>query len=535
MGRGPTQKQFWSRAEALLRLAELRTTVFEGDSPEAMARRKAEAIVLPEVFNRTYLPHYFREVPAAMHLEWYRALEADRFIAVRAPRGFSKSTVITFAYGLHQAVCGAVLRQWQDGTLEAEDPALFRAIHEVMEEQGRDIALHWDPYIQIIAVTFATAQEFTESIKLELERNDRLRSDWGVLVRDEGVNYHDFVTTTDVRVRAFGMEGAIRGGKHGPRRPTLALMDDLDSKRTAGRPEQTGKRDAATRKINGGVKFGLEPGVSRVFMVGTPSWHDCQIVRFCDPKRFTRFRKLRYHCWDDWRKTSAWPERWPAEDLLAELNDDPETFGPEMEDQEPSAEGRIFTSWSTYSRLEYARRPGIKVLAFDPALGGGDDQAVGIARFVDGHFLAHRIELLNICDEMELVDRVLAIAAEEDCDLHGIEAIGFQRLMTVLLTLRGGAQGFFIGWEQIVYQGESKDMRLRGLAALARRGQFRLPDDGSCVALRRQGDAYPHGKKDGLDVFEMCRQLVHRSHRGHGLAHVEHVPGRRSHFGKGAW
>lgn len=522
MKRGVTPKQFWGRIQAASRLAELKGSRFEGDSPERQTRRMAEAVVFPERFNATYLPHYFRSAPAAFHLELYRHLEQNSRIVVRAPRGHAKSTVITFAYTLHQVVCAKVLKAWKDGTLEATAPALYQAIRDVMAEAGRTVPLHWDPYIQVVGATEDTGVEFTSSIKVELEENELLRSDWGVLIEGRQSD-GDWVSATDVRVRAFGMLGAIRGGKHRQWRPTLVLIDDPDSERTIG---TIGVRDSQTRKLTAAVNFGLEPAIGRVFMVGTPLHPDCLVCRFTDPKQHARWVKLRFSAITA-EGQPLWPERWTLVALREEEDDDPEAFAMEMLDLPPST-GKPFETIHSYERADFDGLALAKILAFDPALGRtekADFQALIVLRgpTESGDILVHRVELLRIGDPAELVKRVNDIVGEESPDICVIETIGFQALLECMLSADGRRTSLLNGWVTIESQRESKDLRIRGLAPLVNRGRIRFPSDRTCRALEHQALDYPDGKRDGLDAMEMGVRQLRQTRQGEAVI----IHGRR--------
>lgn len=566
--KGVTSKDFWNRVSVVERTAAVRGAKFDGDTPDKRRRRMAEAVVLPERFNASYLPHYFRGEPAAFHQELYRALETSRRTVVRAPRGHAKSTVVTFSYTLHQVACARVLRAWSEGMLATQDPALYAAIREVMLEEcvrrwtsllnrhtagdpdvtDEDllaaealtapayaiIPLYFDPYIQIISVTEDTASEFTEAIKLELLDNDLLRADWGEVLESPRVASGDWVSLTDVRVRAFGMMSAIRGGKHRQHRPTLAIFDDPDSEETVGNQKL---RDKQLRKLTAGVNFGLEPKVSRVMVLGTPVHSGCLVCRLTAKDRFKRWVKLRYRAIRD-DGTPLWPERWSLEDLRAEEEEDPDAFAMEMMDQPPST-GNPFQATHYYERADHrAQLP--TVLAFDPALGRtetADYQAVIVIRGPTpaGEVLVHRIELLRIADPEQLIAAIVAIVAEERPDLLVIEAIGFQALMAMLLQSGTDTAGMFLGWLQIPSQSESKDLRIRGMSTQWNRGRLLLPSDRSCRALELQAGDYPDGKKDGLDVLEMALRFVIWGGKTHAAAAIELADGRAGLFSAEVW
>lgn len=539
-----TDKRFWERIEAASRVAKVRGAKFEGDNKALQLRRMAEAVVWPEKFNSAYLPHYFRSGAAPFHSELYRALEQHKRIVVRAPRGHAKSTTITFAYTLHQVVCAEVLRAWTEGRLEAENPGLFRAITDVLTEAGEAAPqLFWDPYIQIISVTEKTAIEFTGAIQLELQDNDLLLYDWGFDDEDGGRSLirgrqseQDWVSASGVRVQAFGMQAAIRGGKHRQWRPRLAIFDDPDSKNTVG---TVALRDKMTRNITAAVNYGLEPGIGRVFVVGTPLHPDCQVCRFTRDGQYTRWHKLRYKAILEDDVTPLWPDRWTIEQLRDEEAEDPEAFAMEMMDVPPST-GKPFNLTHFYDRADYAHLDLPKTLIFDPALGKTDKsdfQAIVVLRgpTPDGLVLVHRVELWRIGDPRELVQMVNQVVTEEDPDVQVIEAIGFQLLLEVMLVDDAQSRGILTGWETVESQTENKDLRIRGMAPAWNRGTIRVPSDRTCRNLQMQAEDYPDGKKDGLDSLEMGWRRIRRSSRRGAASRVRTLVRRAAGFGRGAF
>ena len=573
--RRPTAKQFWDRVSAATRLAELHGARFDGDTPERQIRRMAEAVVLPEAFNRHYLPHYFRDGGAAFHHLLYLVLERGKFVVARAPRGHAKSTVVTFAYTLHQVVCAGVLRAWEDGTLATSQPELHQAIQAVMDEEvarrlqagpqtchslglpehwadgveaamdgwlvaqhaalheDATIPLHWDPYIQIVAVDSATAVEFTAAIRAECERNDLLRSDWGDLTPCmagdwDRRSHRRAASDSDweangVRVRAFGMGEALRGGKHREWRPTLLIGDDLDSEETTRTLLQ---RDAQERKITSAAEGGLDEHKRRVMLVGTPVDADCVVCRLSEQQRFQEdWTSLRFRATDGTRLLYA--QKWSIKALARKERVNPEGYGSELDDRPPQDGSKPFREIHRYERADWRDLPLGKVMAFDPSLGkrlSSDYQAVVVLRgpTPEGWILVHRVELLRIPDPEQLVDAVNRIYAEERPDAAIIEAISMGHLLEVLATSRGARQGVWPAWQRIERQADSKDLRIRGLAPLVNTGVLRFPSDGSAVLLEKQFTDYPRGKKDGPDATEMALRLLRENRQGRSWGQIRH-------------
>lgn len=526
MSEALTKSEFARRVAEAQRRAGLRAARFKGDNAATQLARKARALVEPGYFGRVYLPHYFTQETPGFHEVIYAALEHSLFLTVRAPRAHAKTTAITFLTGVRQAACAPVLRAWTTGTLEATDKPLFDAITLAIEAEAKrrqaffEAAkpdwqhaallirpkLRWDPYIQVVSVIEDQAIEFTTAIKQELETNDALRGDWGELIDDVGVNYHDFVTRSGIRIKAFGMNGSVRGGKHGPHRPSLVLIDDPDDKKTVSNPKL---RDEQWRKVNADIRFGLERG-GRLFMIGTPVHADCVVCRAMRPEE-TRFNKIRFSA----RRPDGsplWPAKWTEEELAHEEATNPEAQS-ELFD-EPPAEGEqpFRGTMGSYRRAELALLTDAPTVAFlDPSLGRtrkSDFAALAALAFPkDGRILVKRGELWRL-PPRPLVTAANAVIDAEDPDLAGVEAIGAQELFALLLN-EASPEGLR-GYAQVTVHGASKEMRIMGLKALAPR--ICWPDDGSCDAFKRQVEAWPAGDHDDApDCLEMAISLRRRA------------------------
>lgn len=578
MGSSSSLRTFWGRVNALDRLAEVSGAKFAGDTPAKQLRRKAEAIVFPERFNRSYLPHYFRDEGCPAHQLVYAALRWETRMVARLPRGHAKSTIATFAYPLHQVVCAPVLKAWKGGTLEAADPALYAEIRKVMAEYlegppaltmeglpahhdpvvdlqmqawidglleqqraAEELPLHWDPYIQIVAVDDATAIEFTSAIRAELERNDLLRYDWGELtpcysgdwtrsVR-RAASDSDF-ESNGVRVRAYGMQEAIRGGKHGEWRPTLAIFDDPDSEETSRTLKQ---RDANLAKLTKAANYGLEPMIGRILVLGTPHHPDCLVCRLSEQDQYkARWASIRFRAMDEAGRV-LYPAKWSVDALGVERQEDPEAYQSELGDEPPAQADRPFHTIHRFARSDYANTKLPVILAFDPSLGKrstSDFQALVELRgpTKDDLILVWRAWLLRIADPAALTARVDDIYTEVQPDVAVIEAIGFQALLETLLSSKGRHSGSFASWVKIEQQRDSKDLRVRGTAPLVNSGTLRFPDDGSTKQLESQylawGDA--GSKRDGPDVVEMGLRQIRAPRRKR--ADIRHHPRERAHI-----
>lgn len=540
-----THRRFLSKAEALDRIATLKGAVFPDDDAEKRAARMARAILHPEAFDQDYLPHYFNEPPAEFHQELYQILEHSLLAAVEAPRGHAKSTVITFAYSLHQLSTGEVILAWNEGRLEKEDPRLYAALRAALLAEGRSPSeqLRYDPFIVIGSCTQPQAEDFTTAIKLELEGNPRIIGDWGELALTPGKNYPDFVTASGIRCMAVGMRVSRRGLKHRQYRPTLWIIDDPDDEKTIGNPKIRRKQ---IKYLVGMVRPAMQPKWGRVFVIANETHLECLVATIYrdgelpeHEQRFVQWTKRRFVAIDE-AGDILWPQRFPREVLEGMRREDEELFETEFQNNPPSGKDKPFKRLVYYSRADFPDTlPLPKVMWLDPSLGEtetSDWQALVVIRHAvkQGLILVHRCELWRL-PPRDLAQSFNDVYAEEKPDCAGIEGIGFQRLLEVLIAMFGNSSGLFPAVETLNSQKDGKDLRIRSLASLIRDGTIRFPDDGSCRAGEKQLLAYPDGKKDWPDTLEMAVRRLRQ-----GLSQVEqwkgirHVPGRASLFASGA-
>jgi hypothetical protein len=144
------------------------------------------------VFIDLFLPHIrtTNEIPK-FHREIFSILKVHDRIALAAPRGFAKSTIVTKCYPLHSA--------------------LFK--------KHKDIC--------IISASENLASEHLRFIKNELESNQKLMALWGDVKSEKWNETHMAITHKDgfvCNIRAKGAGGQIRGF-----RPDCIILDDIET------------------------------------------------------------------------------------------------------------------------------------------------------------------------------------------------------------------------------------------------------------------------------------------------------------------
>jgi len=195
-----------------------------------------------EGFATSCLTKYYDEASqfADFHREWWElCCSDDKFVAICAPRGHSKSTTITITYTL---AC-----------------ALFRQ----------------RKYILIVADTESQATLFLGQIKQILYDSSEIHQLFGLRTNEKGVNFEkdsetdlicNFSDGGRFRIVAKGAEQKLRGMLWDGQRPDMIVIDDLMNEELVANKD---RRDKLRRWVYGSlIPCRSERGIIR--FVGTP-------------------------------------------------------------------------------------------------------------------------------------------------------------------------------------------------------------------------------------------------------------------------
>lgn len=252
-------------------------------SEQAKAQRLAQATEWSkdgfECFARTYFPHYVSLPNSKLHDYLYERLPAilrspkSQSDAIAAPRGEAKSTL-----------CSQIFVVWC-------------------------VVNGWKHYPCIIMDAFDQAAVMLEAIKAELESNPRLGMDFPDATGAGRVwQTAVIVTRNNVKVEAFGSGKKIRGRRHGPHRPDLVVLDDIENDENVESPEQ---RDKLERWLDKGVmKLGGANAKFDVLYIGTVLHYDSVLAR-----------KLKNPFWrrKSFRAILQWPDNLSLWDAWEEI------------------------------------------------------------------------------------------------------------------------------------------------------------------------------------------------------------------------
>ena len=188
-------------------------------NPKSVAERRTKVFDPVhgfEFFVNTYFPHYTRS-PHKSQLHEYLFFRLPEILnspksemeADAAPRGEAKSTLVSRLFPLWCMVTG----------------------------RKRFYALIMDSIDQ--------AYPMLESIKAELEFNPRLIMDFPEATGQGRVwQAGTIITKNDIKVQVAGSGKKMRGWTHGPYRPDLIVLDDIENDEQVRNPEQRDKLES---------------------------------------------------------------------------------------------------------------------------------------------------------------------------------------------------------------------------------------------------------------------------------------------------
>lgn len=165
-------------------------------------------------FARACFPHHCRLPFSRLHralMDWHRRrrngtpLERRRgkALAVAAPRGHAKSTLVSLIFPIH------------------------------------DLVFQTERYTVLISATLPQAKQRLRNLRRELSQNPHLRALWGDWLTAQSREWTTRrVTVGEAAVEVFSAGTELRGISHGPWRPTKIILDDAEDSEAVESPER---------------------------------------------------------------------------------------------------------------------------------------------------------------------------------------------------------------------------------------------------------------------------------------------------------
>jgi predicted phage terminase large subunit-like protein len=236
-----------------------------------------------EWFGYYYFPHVITEPNNKFHTWVYdktteilRISEKGTKLAVAAPRGYAKSTLLSF-----------VLPMWC-------------------------ACMQYKEFILLISETVGQAEDFLDDIKAELMSNERLQEDFPEACGKGDYRWRqdDIVLRNDIRIYALGCGGKTRGRKHRGGRPDLILLDDVESRESVDSELTRDKlwHQWLNKEV---VKAGRTDGSTDIIVLGTILHEDSLLSKLLDRNQSPDWQRQRFKAvlkfakrqdlWEEWR------------------------------------------------------------------------------------------------------------------------------------------------------------------------------------------------------------------------------------------
>ncbi len=490
LNRKLSKAEFRRRAQEILGYLQSEYEPFKDDTPENQSRRKHRALSDPFFFFRTYLPHYFNCKFAPFHYELVASLErrptlGDSTVVMpvvrAAPRDFAKTTITSFGYVIHQIV--------------------YKLRH----------------FILLISDTADLASDLTGYIYLELCYNERLKHDFGKLVRDNWA-VEDYVTLNDVRLLARGRGQRIRGVKHKQHRPDLVVMDDLENDTSARNVQQCTN---LLRWIASTAYSAIDVH-GNLFIIGTLLSKKSALHTMCYSTE---------EPWCHWDRqvyraiTAGGESLWPAKFPLEVLEEQRRMMGSVAFNREkqnyPEEEDGYFQSvWFKYYQpedlLDEEGNPKPLIVAswFDPSIETGSQHDYKAIVTVGYCPADNRFYVLDAYIKRTSIET----AVQHSLTLHqiyhwlafGVEANLFQRLLLKEFDAAARVANVTLPLRGIVNH-LAKEVRIAGLSPLVERGQILFREHHSDQDLLIEQLTYFPSRSfhdDGPDALEGAVRLA---------------------------
>lgn len=504
------QQRLSQLAEGFRRAIEAEVDDFAPDSMARQSRVETCSNSLQD-FAKLYFPHYIKYAPSELHTYLFDRLPKlvanpkGRHLALAAPRGEAKSTIASLIFVIW---CMAYAKKH---------------------------------YICLIMDSFDQAATMLEAIKAELEANPRLAMDFPKATGtgrlwQQGV----IISTNDIKVQAFGSGKRMRGLRHGPHRPDLAIGDDLENDENVRKPEQRDKLESWLKKAV--LQLGAADGSMDVVIIGTVLHYDSLLSRLLQNPLWERakFQAItrwpdNMHLWEQFegilldqgeeaaqdfyasRKTEmdagaqvSWPAARPLMRLMIiRARDGHSAFDSEHQNDPVSGEDAPFANCIHFwvNRLP----EWVFFGACDPSLGkngsgrdpsallvGGFNRATGILDVVEAQIKK------RVPDR--IIEDIISLQIEYMCLVWGVENIQFQEFLRTELIKRSAIRGVPVP-ARAVTPNADKVLRIESLQPHVANSLIRLhPSQTTLVSQLRHFPKADHD--DGPDALHMLWMLA---------------------------
>ena len=498
------------------------------------ARRKMGASC-PKAFAKLYLAEFLDKPFSSMHHELFSDLAAlhtarGSRLAVAAPRGHAKSTVVTLAY------------------------LLWALLYEK------------EAFVVVVSATADQAQRLVDHVKRQLESNPLLVQDFPELAEPrhptpwrKGVIMMPM--PKGALLASYSAGRNLRGIRHQKHRPTLIIADDLEDKAAVIHEE---RRQKLADWFNATLLKAGTPETN-VVVVGTVLHQESLLATLLDPVMSPMWKTRKYAAivressatreWQRWQNIMTsketcgeltgpsgaehylqlyhrrmlngevlWPEVYPYQKLMEiRLAEGETAFSAEYQNEPLDPQQCLFARakisyWddqyaTTEDLLKHFDGNGDFYAGCDPSLANdqtrGDLTAIVIL-FVSAWSKKKYVVVADIARRApdDTINQLIEYARQYRGLDIGIEANNFQQTMVSTLRERASKRGLSL-YPRAIKNRENKQARIMALESEVNSGKLLFSR--KHVTLMRQLREFPMAKyDDGPDALEMAMSRVGR-------------------------
>lgn len=397
-----------------------------------------------EAFSRFFFPHHLTKPPPPFHRELfslYEQADVTRIVA-GAPRGHAKSTITGLCY------------------------LLWEAIHGKRK------------FILLISDTHSQATLFLDTVKAEIEGNERIQEFYGNLKSDVRWSEAEVIIGKTM-VKALGATASVRGLKYMQYRPDLAIIDDLENDEAVLSKERR-------EKMEHWFNATLLPAMAihgRIVMIGTVLHYDSLLNKLLDKDKYSSFTKRMYRAIQD-DGTALWPEHLSLEDLEKMRQEYKERglsfqFSAEYLNDPVSGDHQKFKREETafYNEEELASQQYLTYMTVDRAYSTAKTSDftafVVVSVSKDNFWYVRHAERLRAA-EPEVIDKFFALCSYWNPVTIGFEQKAYKYTLKHVLDTEMRKRNQFLKIVELKDGGKSKNMRIEGLEAQFVSGQIKF-------------------------------------------------------------
>ncbi|MCX5680306.1 MAG: phage terminase large subunit [Candidatus Omnitrophica bacterium] len=232
-------------------------------------------------FADIYLSHHIKTKSPSFHKTICDCLmemsnHRNKRLAIAAPRGYAKSTLVNLFYVLWSICYGK------------------------------------ERFILIFSATADQAQSQLATVSKELQTNALLRDDFADVFSTKSqikakFTQDEIITPNDIKVKAYGAGQGSRGVKHNEHRPTLIILDDIDGEKNT---YSSKSRENIFNWFSGVVLYMGAINVVNTISIGTLVHIQSLLTRLTNKEEFLNWDKLIYKAIDEFSKRDDLWQRW---------------------------------------------------------------------------------------------------------------------------------------------------------------------------------------------------------------------------------